>query len=772
MKFSNGQWLMRDNVIVHSPHHVHDVQHENKAITLYTPCRSTESRGATLDGPLLSIRLSSPMPDVIHVQISHFHGQQECFPHFQVFTQETDVQVSETDEAISLSSGASMVTIHKHDQFALDFSRDGMRLTGSTFHSIGYIQNGQDSYMREQLSLGVGEHVYGLGERFTPFVKNGQSIDIWNEDGGTSTEQAYKNIPFYMTNRGYGVFVNHPENVSFEVASEKVSKVQFSVAGDYLDYYLLGGSSLKEVVQNYTSLTGKPALPPIWSFGLWLSTSFTTQYDEETVTHFIDGMKERHIPLHVFHFDCFWMKEYEWCNFEWDERVFPDPVGMLQRLHDRGLKISVWINPYIAQKSPLFADGANHGYLVKQKNGAVWQWDRWQAGMGVVDFTNPNARAWYSLHLKRLVEMGVDCLKTDFGERIPTDVEYFDGSDPQKMHNYYTFLYNHTVFTTLQTVKGKGEAVLFARSATAGSQQFPVHWGGDSSATYESMAESLRGGLSLSVSGFGFWSHDIGGFENTATPDLYKRWAAFGLLSTHSRLHGNASYRVPWLFDEEAVDVLRYFTLLKCQLMPYLFSAACEASLTGVPVMRPMVMEFPQDPGCDTLDRQYMLGSSLLVAPVFSEDGVVSFYLPAGEWTHLLSGEKVRGDKWYTKNYEYLSLPLFVRQNSIIAMHEGATDPAYGPTDTITLHVFALTEASEANVVVYDSHGDFLLRATVQRVNQSISIEVSQSSASWSMMMHGIASVRLVENADTWETPEGIRLVPATRNVTLISVTL
>src|SRR5690606_30447311 len=263
---------------------------------------------------------------------------------------------------------------------------------------------------------------------------------------------------------------------------------------------------------------------------------------------------------------------------------------------------------------------------------------KWQPGMGIVDFTNPAACEWFAGHLHRLVDMGVDSFKTDFGERIPTDVVYFDGSDPDKMHNYYTFLYNKLVFDVLKDRLGKGEATLFARSATAGGQQFPVHWGGDCDSTYEAMAESLRGGLSLGLSGFGFWSHDIGGFESTAPADLYKRWVAFGLLSSHSRLHGSHSYRVPWIYDEEAVDVLRLFTKLKCRLMPYLYTTASEAASKGIPMMRAMLLEFPDDPACEYLDRQYMLGESLLVAPVFREDGQVSFYLPAGTWTHLLTG--------------------------------------------------------------------------------------------------------------------------------------
>lgn len=310
----------------------------------------------------------------------------------------------------------------------------------------------------------------GLGERFTPFVKNGQAIDIWNEDGGTASEISYKNIPFYLTNRGYGVFVNHPGKVSFEVGSEKVERVQFSVEDEELEYFFIYGPTPKEIISRYTALTGRPPIPPKWSFGLWLTTSFTTDYSEETVSHFIDGMAQREIPLHVFHFDCFWMKGFEWCNFEWDREMFPQPKEMLSRLHQKGLKICVWINPYIAQQSPLFREGMEKGFLLKRGDGRVWQWDLWQAGMALVDFTNPQACSWYQGKLKALLDMGVDCFKTDFGERIPVNVQYYDGSDPEKMHNYYTYLYNECVYELLKQEKGEQEAVLFARSATVGCQ--------------------------------------------------------------------------------------------------------------------------------------------------------------------------------------------------------------------------------------------------------------------------------------------------------------
>ncbi len=277
--------------------------------------------------------------------------------------------------------------VQRGDMWNVMFRAGEQVLTHSGWHSLGFVDTPNGRFIHEQLNLSVGEYVYGLGERFTPFIKNGQVVDIWNEDGGTASEQSYKNIPFYLTNRGYGVFVNHPEKVSFEVGSEKVERVQFSVPGETLDYFVIYGPTPKQVLERYTALTGRPALPPAWSFGLWLSTSFTTNYDEATVTGFIRDMAACKIPLHVFHFDCFWMREFNWCDFVWDERTFPDPAGMLKRLkEDHGLHICVWINPYIAQRSVLFDEAVTGGYLLKRPSGDVWQWDMWQAGMGIVDF--------------------------------------------------------------------------------------------------------------------------------------------------------------------------------------------------------------------------------------------------------------------------------------------------------------------------------------------------------------------------------------------------
>ena len=528
-----------------------------------------------------------------------------------------------------------------------------------------------------------------------------------------------------MTNKGYGVLVDNEGDVAYEIASEKVERMQFSVEGERLDYYVISGKTPMGTVEKYTELTGKPALPPAWSFGLWLTTSFTTNYDEATTSSFIQGMADREIPLHVFHFDCYWMDAYEWCNFEWDPATFPDPKGMLKRYHDRGLHICVWINPYIGQKSCLFKEGKEHGYLVKKKDGSVWQTDLWQPGMALLDFTNPDAVIWYQGKLKTLLDMGVDCFKTDFGERIPVkDIEYFDHSDPVKMHNYYTYLYNQAVFELLERERGKGEAILFARSATVGGQQFPAHWGGDCSATYVSMAETLRGGLSLSLGGFGFWSHDISGFESTAPADIYKRWCQFGLLSSHSRLHGSSSYRVPWLFDDEACEILKEFVNLKCRLMPYLYGQAVRSHKEGRPVLRPMILDFPEDRACDTLDRQYMFGDSLLVAPIFKESGEVQYYLPEGTWYNLITGVEVIGGKWQKETHNYHSLPIMIRPNTILPLGTNDQRPDYDYADGVTLVVSSFTDGAETTVEIPDLKGETVMTATAKREGDQIRLKV------------------------------------------------
>lgn len=711
MKFTDGFWMLRPGVTSAYATEAYEFASRGNALVVTAPTREITDRGNVLNLPVLDVSFSSPAEGVIRVRVEHFSGALPR-PGFPAIASDGYGHVEIDDDAARLTSGDLRVEVRKGSPWDVSFWRGDTRLTGSGVRSTGHFSLDARStvaaepagvtavthsglaesptYMREQLDLGVGESIYGLGERFGPLVKNGQSIDIWNGDGGTSSEQAYKNIPFYLSSQGYGVLVNYPGHVSFEVGSENVESVQFSVPGESLEYLLIDGPDPKHVIDRYTALTGRPASLPAWSFGLWLSTSFTTQYDEATVSSFVDGMRERHIPLSVFHFDCFWMKEFTWTDFVWDDRVFPDPDAMLRRMHEeKDLHVCAWINPYIAQRSQLFAEGREKGYLVCTPDGSVWQTDLWVAGMGLVDFTNPEATAWFQEKVRNLIRQGVDAIKTDFGERIPTDVVWYDGTNSDVMHNLYSYLYNKAVFEVLEEEKGKGEAVLFARSATAGGQQFPVHWGGDNTSSFPSMAETLRGGLSLASSGFGYWSHDIGGFEGTPDPAVFKRWLAFGLLSSHSRLHGSESYRVPWNFDDEAVDVARSFAQLKCSLMPYLYAVAEDAAHTGISMARPMFFEFPDDPAVGYLDRQFMLGPSLLVAPVMSADGWVDVYLPAGTWTHLLSGERVAGGRWIREHYGFDSLPLYVREGAVIARGNRDDRPDYDYLNGLRLDVYS-----------------------------------------------------------------------------------
>lgn len=603
MKFTNGYWMIRDGVDALYAREAYELAADatTESLNVLAPTSVVRGRYDTLNLPTFNVDITTPAEGVIRVCAEHWQGATE-YPGFPLNADEPgnrdyvtvqangngDGEVGVNGADVTLTTGGLTVKVVKGAPWNLTFiGEDGKVLTESAGKSLGRFKLGAESnvtaqpvsefgvtmdgsardesdvFIAIQLHLSVGEDVYGLGERFGAYVKNGQSVDIWNEDGGTASEQGYKDIPFYMTSNGYGVLVNNRGHVSFEIGSENT---------------------------------------------------------EAIINSFIDGMAERGIPLAAFHYDCYWMREFHWCDFEWDKRFFGDIESTLKRLHE------------------------DKGYLVRKPNGEVWQTDFWQAGMGLVDFTNPAAREWFKDKVKALLNQGVDAIKTDFGERIPRDVVWYDGSPKLSMHNWYTQLYNQAVFEAIEETYGKGNACLYARSATVGGQQQPVHWGGDCESTFNGMAQSLRAGLSLTSSGFGFWSHGIGGFEGAfPDPAVYKRWVAFGMLGSHSRLHGSTVYRVPWLFDEEdekngvalvpgqtAVDVVREFTKFKLELMPYVYQLGLQPHVNGTPVMRSMFVEFPDDPACRTLDRQYMFGPSMLVAPVFTYSGEVSYRFRCG----------------------------------------------------------------------------------------------------------------------------------------------
>ena len=372
MKFTRGYWMIRDNFTMNYATQCVRVTPGEKELRVLAACRPVKGRGDILNSAALEVRLTAPRENIIRVSVTHFAGRNRKVPRFETMEEETSPAILEEEGAVCFKSGGLTARVLKAEgAWQVDF------LGAAGYHGMGHAldRDTGKTYMSDSLMLDVGECVYGLGERFTPYVKNGQSVDMWNADGGTASELAYKNIPFYMTNRGYGVFVEDTSDVSFEVASEKVERVQFSAEGETLVYDVIYGGTPKGTLDLYTALTGRPPVLPAWSFGLWLSTSFTTNYDEATATSFIDGMTEREIPLSVFHFDCYWMRGYNWCDFQWDPDTFPDPEGMLKRYHEKGLRLCCWINPYIAQQSALFTEGMEKGYLLKKTNGDVWQTD-------------------------------------------------------------------------------------------------------------------------------------------------------------------------------------------------------------------------------------------------------------------------------------------------------------------------------------------------------------------------------------------------------------
>ena len=690
MKFTNGYWMIRDGVDALYAREAYELAADatTESLNVLAPTSVVRGRYDTLNLPTFNVDITTPAEGVIRVRAEHWQGATE-YPGFPLNADEPgnrdyvtvqangngDGEVGVNGADVTLTTGGLTAKVVKGTPWNLTFiGEDGKVLTECAGKSLGRFKLGAESnvtaqpvggfgvtmdgsardesdvFTAIQLHLSVGEDVYGLGERFGAYVKNGQSVDIWNEDGGTASEQGYKDIPFYMTSNGYGVLVNNRGHVSFEIGSENTEAVQFSVPGEAIDFCVIYGPTPKQILDRYTKLVGRPANVPAWSYGLWLTTSFTTKYDEATINSVIDGMAERDIPLAAFHYDCYWMREFHWCDFEWDKRFFGDIESTLKRLHeDKGLHICAWINPYIGQRGEMFKEGRDKGYLVRKPNGEVWQTDFWQAGMGLVDFTNPAAREWFKDKVKALLNQGVDAIKTDFGERIPRDVVWYDGSPKLSMHNWYTQLYNQAVFEAIEETYGKGNACLYARSATVGGQQQPVHWGGDCESTFNGMAQSLRAGLSLTSSGFGFWSHDIGGFEGAfPDPAVYKR-------------------------------------------------------LNGTPVMRSMFVEFPDDPACRTLDRQYMFGPSMLVAPVFTYSGEVSYYLPDGVWTNWLTGEKAQGG-WRKETHDYDSIPLWVRDGSVIVTNPGETKPdrVYGENALVSVFV---DEVETADAVVTEIDG-------------------------------------------------------------------
>ena len=538
------------------------------------------------------------------------------------------------------------------------------------------------------------ERIYGLGEKFTRLDKAGQKIVSWTVDAlGSTSERSHKNVPFLWTSRGFGVFIDTGARVAWDLGTGSLQSWTFTAETPALDMYVFYGPRPDRILAAFTALTGRAPAVPDWSFGLWMSSGGTYR-DQAAIEALLDGIKKHRLPARVIHIDPWWMRWRKYCDFEWDRGAFPDPEGLIRRVHGLGLKLCLWEHPYISVESELYEFGKGKDYFALRPDGSVYVIDyglslaprpdgqvriagrseTWNASVAMIDLTDPSARAWFKDLHRPLLRMGVDVFKTDFGEDIPEDARFHDGRTGREIHNLYPLLYNAAVFEV--TAEEKGQGLVWSRAGTAGSQRFPVCWSGDPASDWDSLAATVRGGLSAGMSGIALWSHDIGGYRGRPDPELYVRWAQFGLFSSHSRMHGD-SPREPWLFGAEALAIVLKYVALREQLRPYIEKAALEASETGMPVLRALALAFSDDPNATVWDHEYMFGPSILVAPVIrpmAELGRragpprMAVYLPPGEWVDYWTGRTLRGPAVVERRVPLSVMPLYLRAGARIPM--------------------------------------------------------------------------------------------------------
>ena len=561
---------------------------------------------------------------------------------------------------------------------------------------------GRGAAVSAAFHLRPGERIYGLGEKFTRLDKAGQRIVSWTVDAlGSTSERSHKNVPFLWTSRGAGVFLDTGARVTWDLGAASLRSWTLSAETPALDMYVFHGRRPAEILAAFTALTGRSPAVPDWSFGLWLSSGGTYR-DQAAIEVLLNGIERHRLPAAVIHIDPWWMRWRKYCDFEWDLESFPDPEGLIRRIHGLGLRLCLWEHPYVSVESDLFEFGRERGFFASRPGGQVYVIDyglslaprpdgrvrlagrseTWNAPAAIIDLTDAAARAWFKDLHRPLLRMGVDVFKTDFGEDIPEDARFHDGRTGAELHNLYPLLYNAAVFEV--TAEEKGRGLVWSRSGTAGSQRYPVCWSGDPASDWDSFAATIRGGLSAGMSGLALWSHDIGGYRGTPDPELFVRWAQFGLFSSHSRMHGD-SPREPWLFGDEALAIVRKYAVLRDRLIPYISKAAREASRTGMPVLRALPLAFPDDPNAAAWDHEYMFGPSFLAAPVIhrTEDlraregrragpPRMAVYLPAGEWIDHWTGRAHRGPAVIERRVPLAVMPLYVRAGARIPMKERA----------------------------------------------------------------------------------------------------
>jgi len=540
----------------------------------------------------------------------------------------------------------------------------------------------------ESFDLRYDEGIYGLGEQFIKLNKVGQTIDLDMIDAlGVTTPRSYKNIPFFVSNKGYGVFFNHSSVMTYWVGSMSAADIQVSAEDNFLDYFVMTGS-IKEVLAAYTDITGKGALPPRWSFGYWQS-KISYRSAEETLD-IARTMRAQKIPCDVIHLDTDWFKEDWYCDLEFDKTDFPDEDAYLQEMEHLGFKISLWQLPYIPEGSQLFNDLKAVDGFVKTVDGDIYNCGicftpGFKGIVGVVDYTNPAAVRVHQDAFRRLFRKGgVKVIKTDFGEAAPLDGVYFDGTPGHQMHNRFPLLYNKAIYEVTQEETGDG--IVWARSAWAGNQRFPLHWGGDNSPNYFNMAPQMEGGLSFGLSGFQFWSHDIGGFLGNIDEQLLIRWMQVGMFISHSRIHGCGDREI-YKFSPEVQRICTDYIRLRYALMPYIYGMARRCVEQSLPMARALVVEYQDDPTTWNIGDEHLFGDYLLVAPIYNAEGQRRVYLPAGVWTDWWSKERLCGGQWIDVTADIEQLPLYIRAGGLIPLGPVMNYVDEYPTEQITIKI-------------------------------------------------------------------------------------
>ena len=503
-------------------------------------------------------------------------------------------------------------------------------------------------------SIYPDEKIFGCGESFTRLDKNGQKIVLWTHDpNGVETQTMYKPIPFYMSSRGYGMFMHTSSPITCDFGATYGESNAMQIGDENLDLFIFLGEP-KEILNAYTDLTGKPEMPPLWSFGLWMSR--ITYFSEQDGRDVAEKLRKNKIPSDVIHFDTGWF-ETDWrCDYKFSPSRFKNPGGMIADLKKQGFHTSLWQLPYFVPKNDLFPEIVEKGLAVKNANGTLPYED------AVLDFSNPNTIKWYEDKIGGLLKLGVSAIKVDFGEAAPLTGVYASGRTGFYEHNLYPLRYNKIVSELTKNITG--DRIIWARSTWAGSQRYPIHWGGDAETTDKGMQAQLRGGLSLGLSGFTFWSHDIGGFTMKTPEDLYRRWLPMGVLASHTRTHGQAP-KEPWEYGEDFQNYFRKAVELKYRLMPYIYAQSKAASEKGLPMLRALFVEFPNDPGSWLVDNQYMFGADILVAPFFESAKSRSVYLPKGQWTDYQT-RKVYAGGWHEIAAGDLQVVMLVREGAVL----------------------------------------------------------------------------------------------------------